>query len=98
MKNKLVNLAKISTITQIDCLPFARHQLIIKTSSEYRLGDDSNYFLQRRILKNCWGRERKFIWVDYQLGIVRDRHYNYFIVTKLKRSINHDANQQLSLF
>ncbi len=74
VKNKLVNLAKISTITQIDCLPFTRHQLIIRTSSEYRLCDDIDCFLQRRILKNCWGKNRKFIWVDYKLGIVRDPH------------------------
>jgi hypothetical protein len=98
VKNKPVNLAKISTITKIDCLPFTRHQLIIRTSSEYRLGDDSDYFLQRQIMKNCWGKQRKFIWVDYQLGIVRDPHYNYFIVTKLKRLIDRDPNQQLSLF
>jgi hypothetical protein len=49
-------------------------------------------------MKNCWGKKRKFIWVDYQLGIVRDPHYNYFVVTKLKRLIDRDPNQQLSLF
>jgi hypothetical protein len=98
MKNKFVDLSKISTIAKIDCLEFNRHQKIVRTSSNYRMDDTDDYLLKYYILRNCWGKKREFIWVDYPLGIVRDRHHNYFMVSRLKRLTNRDANRQLSLF
>ena len=100
MKNKLVDLSKISTIASIDGLKYTRHQLIIKISSDCNLldPDPNEYLSQKRMLRNGWGRKRKFIWVDYRRGVVRDQHYNYFAVIRLGQSIDRNNNIQLSLF
>jgi hypothetical protein len=100
MTIKLADLSKYDIIAKIDCLEFARNNLIVKTI-DCKLNTDIPDSTLDRILNNSWGRKRKFIWVNAKLGVVRDKHYNYFVIAKLKKpkkSIALDTNHQLSLF